>query len=90
MLVQFIHALDVLQENCLAANGASLEVIERHLFSCPIVCSQPNHVALVGDDVDQFVLSKEASNGRVALSYLVSRLNGESHMIVISKLEAQY
>src|SRR5262249_27381044 len=55
----------------------------------PIVGPEPDQVAFIGDNVKQFVLLEEASDGRITLVLLPACLYGDREEIFPSKPEAQ-
>ena len=54
-----------------------------------VIRPDTNHVAFIGDDVDEPVLLKKSAKWRIRLTLRHSRLDRKSHMIPIAKLETQ-
>src|SRR5213080_485485 len=53
-----------------------------------VVCTQADHVALIGHDVDEFELPVKPADSRVGLAKLLARLDGEAERRRVCELEA--
>src|SRR5215467_7175923 len=71
---------------CGGAGAIQINVLR---WILPIVGPEPDQVAFVGDNVKQFVLLEEASDGRITLVLLPACLYGDREEIFPSKPEAQ-
>jgi len=70
-----IQPIEVSQENGASMVRRGRGPIEEDIFAIPIVCAQPDDVALIGGDVDQLVLPVEATEGGVALADRLARFD---------------
>src|SRR5271170_1240600 len=59
-----------------------------HIFSSAIVCAQPDQVAFIAGNVDQFVLAKKSEDRGVSLTNNLASLNRNGNVSVIAKIEA--
>jgi hypothetical protein len=85
--VHFVQLTQVLQEEAARPRRARCSVKKIDLLSRSIVCSQTDYVTLVGNRLDQFILTKESPNGGIALSNFFARFNRKADVLAIAELK---
>jgi hypothetical protein len=89
---QLVHAPHVFEEEGADLGYGGLEPVEVYLLArplVPVVGAKADDVALVGHHVDDLVLLEEAPDGRVLLSVLLARLDGDGERRAAVELPAQ-
>ena len=90
-IAQFIHRFDVIEKYPpdvfdWRIGSVNIDVLLRLTVSG----AHSNHVALVGDDVIKFVLSKKAREGRIALAFLLASLDRNRDVIFALEPKANH
>src|SRR5438105_7501567 len=84
---QSIERMDVFKETFARVRWRNGRAVKIDILLA-VVCAQANHVALIGDDVDELELPVEAPDSRVGLAKLLARLDREAERRRVSELEA--
>src|SRR5947207_5081624 len=84
---QSVERMDVLKETFARVRWRNGRAVKVDIFLA-VVCTQADHVALIGHDVDEFELPVEPTDSRVGLAKLLARLDGEGERRGVSELEA--
>src|SRR5436309_8997176 len=79
--------MDVFKETFARVRWRNGRAVKVDIFLA-VVCTQADHVALIGHDVDEFELPVEPTDSRVGLAKLLARLDGEAERRRVSELEA--
>src|SRR5438046_6472760 len=84
---QSVERTDVFKETFARVRWRNGRAVKVDIFLA-VVCTQADHVALIGHDVDEFELPVEPADSRVGLAKLLARLDGEAERRRVSELEA--
>src|SRR5881394_1887429 len=84
---QSVERMDVFKETFARVRWRNGRAVKVDIFLA-VVCTQADHVALIGHDVDEFELPVEPTDSRVGLAKLLARLDGEAERRRVSELEA--
>jgi hypothetical protein len=85
--VEFIQRGDVVHEPLARFLWRRRGAVEIDLFAAAKVCLHADHVALIGDDVNQLVLPEEAADRRIALADFFPCLDGKAERRRVGKLK---
>src|SRR5437763_9702069 len=84
---QSVERMDVFKETFARVRWRNGRAVKVDIFLA-VVCTQADHVAFIGHDVDEFELPVEPTDSRVGLAKLLARLDGEAERRRVSELEA--
>ncbi len=87
-LIDGFHVVQKAAANVFARRAHSINV--HVLLRLPVRRPHSNHVALVGNHVDELVLPKKTGEGRIALAPLFPCLNGDREVVFSFEPEAQH
>src|ERR1700722_19506331 len=88
MIAKLVEIGEVREEESPHDVRGDIDAVHVDLLILAVVCAQPNDIALIGGDEDQFVLAEESKDRGVGLPYLVSGFDGKCEMLVIAEVEA--
>src|SRR4051794_8782878 len=88
--MEIVHTPDIFQQTRARSTRTCLETVEINFLSGTVVRSQPHYVTLVGDDINDFVLSKESAHGGIALPDFLASLDRERDVLIVTKIETDH
>ena len=88
MLVQFVGALQVVEEDFARQRRLYRSAKDVHLFVLAVVGAQADDIALVAGDVGKRVLAKESADGGITLANHVAGLDGHGNVALVAEVEA--
>src|SRR4051812_5221393 len=80
--------MDILEKALANAVGRRQGLVEVDVLSPTIVRAHPQHVAFIGDDIDEFVLTVETTDGGIAFAHFLARLDREAKRWRLRELKA--
>ena len=88
--MQFVGALEIVEKDLARQlrTGRGAKDIHLLIGVVPVICTQADDVALIGDNVGEHVLTIEASNRGVALADFIARLNGHRNVALVTEIKA--
>jgi hypothetical protein len=86
--VEFVERRDIVDEPLARFLRRSSGSVEIYVFATAKVCPDSDHVALIGDHINQLKLPEEAAYRRIAFADFFPRLDGKADRRRIRELEA--
>jgi len=87
---QSVGAFEIVKQEGPALFGRHAHAVKTYFLTLPIIGPHAHQVALVGDDVDQLILAKEASHRRVGFALLLAGLDGKTDVVSPEEAEAHH
>src|SRR4029453_1784432 len=84
---QSVERMDVFKETFARVRWRNGRAVKIDILLA-VVCAQADHVALIGHDIDEFVLPIDAADRRGGVAKLLARLDGEVELWRVSELKA--
>src|SRR6476646_6904543 len=84
---QSVERMDVFKETFASVRRRNGRAVKIDILVA-VVCAQADHIALIGDDIDEFELPVEPADSRVSLTKLFANLDREAERRCVSELEA--